>query len=120
MSDSDPSSESTPVKPWLEVVGSRYFMDWLAEQQTSLAFSTYQTGKMFFIGRKPNNQLGVFEQSTGRIRTNVCPLHGTMRESRCANDLDEFPLSTVANGQFIDARNSRRSQPTVSFGRGSI
>lgn len=59
MSDSDPSSESTPVKPWLEVVGSRYFMDWLAEQQTSLAFSTYQTGKMFFIGRKPNNQLAV-------------------------------------------------------------
>ena len=50
-------------KPWLEVVGSRYFLDWLAEQRVSLAFSTYQTGKMFFVGRKPNHELGVFERT---------------------------------------------------------
>ena len=38
-------------RPWLEVVGSRYLLDWLAEQRISLAFSTYQTGKLFFVGR---------------------------------------------------------------------
>ncbi len=63
----NPASDSaTPPqadKPWLEVVGSRYFLDWLQDRQTSLAFSTYQTGKMFFVGRKPEHRLGVFERT---------------------------------------------------------
>lgn len=63
----DPSSRSetksgTP-RSWLEVVGSRYLLDWLAEQRISLAFSTYQTGKLFFVGRKSPTQLGVFERT---------------------------------------------------------
>ncbi len=33
-------------------MGSRYFLDWLQQQQCSLAFTTYQTGKLFFVGRK--------------------------------------------------------------------
>lgn len=44
----DPSA----VKPWLNAIGSRYFLDWLQEQRCSLGFSTYQTGKLFFVGRK--------------------------------------------------------------------
>ncbi len=56
-------TDSTTKKSWLEVVGSRYFLDWLDEQKISLAFSTYQTGKIFFVGRKPNRQLGVFERT---------------------------------------------------------
>ena len=50
-------------EPWLEVVGSRYLIDWLAEQRISLAFSTYQTGKLFFVGRKPDGRLGIFERT---------------------------------------------------------
>ena len=58
------SSVSPPSeKAWLQVVGSRYFLDWLADGRTSLAFSTYQTGKMFFLGRKPGHGLGVFERT---------------------------------------------------------
>jgi uncharacterized protein (TIGR03032 family) len=44
-------------------VGSRYFVDWLADENLSLAFSTYQTGKLFVVGRKPDRQLGVFERT---------------------------------------------------------
>jgi uncharacterized protein (TIGR03032 family) len=60
---SDEETDSSTKKPWLEVVGSRYLLDWLAEQRVSLAFSTYQTGKLFFIGRKPDKRLGVFERT---------------------------------------------------------
>ena len=59
--DADPGRGAS--QPWLEVVGSCYFLDWLAEQQVSLAFTTYQTGKVFFVGRKPDHQLSVFERT---------------------------------------------------------
>jgi len=61
--ETDTSASLPSGKPWLQVVGSRYFLDWLADEQTSLAFSTYQTGKMFFLGRKPGKGLGVFERT---------------------------------------------------------
>ena len=35
-----------------EVTTSRQFPAWLAGQNTSLAFTTYETGKLFLIGLK--------------------------------------------------------------------
>lgn len=55
-----------PEDPWLEVFSSRQFPNWLAEQHVSLAFTTYQTGKLFFIGRQPDGQLSVFERTFNR------------------------------------------------------
>ena len=51
------------AEPWVNIMGSRYFMDWLAEQQISLAFTTYQTGKLFLIGRKPDLGISTFERT---------------------------------------------------------
>jgi uncharacterized protein (TIGR03032 family) len=56
----------TAEEPWLEVLASRHFTDWLAEQQVSLAFTTYQTGKLFVIGRQPDGQLAVCERTFNR------------------------------------------------------
>ncbi len=49
----------TSVPPWLNVIGSRYFLDWLQQQRCSLAFTTYQTGKLFLVGRKSASGAGV-------------------------------------------------------------
>lgn len=38
----------------------------MASEGLSLAFTTYQTGKLFFIGRKPDNSLSVFERTFNR------------------------------------------------------
>ena len=54
---------SAATEPWLQVQGSRHFLDWLAEMRVSLAFSTYQTGKVFFVGRKLDMGLAVFERT---------------------------------------------------------
>jgi uncharacterized protein (TIGR03032 family) len=51
---------------WLEVTGSLHFADWLAQQNLSLAFTTYQTGKLFLLGRHPTGQLAVFERTFNR------------------------------------------------------
>jgi uncharacterized protein (TIGR03032 family) len=52
--------------PWLQVLGSRYLTAWLAEQQLGLALTTYQTGKLFLVGRGADQQLSVFERTFNR------------------------------------------------------
>lgn len=54
---------SQASQPWLNVLGSRDFIDWLQEQRVSLAFTTYQAGKLFCVGRKPDQALSVFERT---------------------------------------------------------
>ena len=56
----------TPETKRLEINTSRQFVPWLIEQNLSIAFTTYQAGKIFFIGIKPNGQLSVFERTLDR------------------------------------------------------
>jgi uncharacterized protein (TIGR03032 family) len=55
-----------PAPPKLELMGSRQFPNWLAEHGASLAFTTYQAGKLFFIGLQPNGRLSIFERTFNR------------------------------------------------------
>ena len=70
MSDVQSASEQSSVadalsasQPWLNVISSRHFLDWLQQQRVSLAFTTYQTGKLFFVGRKREHAISVFERT---------------------------------------------------------
>jgi uncharacterized protein (TIGR03032 family) len=56
----------TSAKTKLELTGSRQFVSWLAEHQLSLSFSTYQAGKLFFVGLSDQQQLSVFERTFTR------------------------------------------------------
>lgn len=47
------------AQPWLNAIGSRYFLDWLQQQRCSLGLTTYQTGKLFLVGRKSASGAGV-------------------------------------------------------------
>jgi uncharacterized protein (TIGR03032 family) len=53
-------------KPELELTGSRQLTSWLIEQRASLAFTTYQSGKLFLIGMQENGRLSVFERTFNR------------------------------------------------------
>lgn len=57
---------SPPQTPTLEITSSRQFPQWLAEQRLSLAFTTYQAGKLFFIGLQPSGRLSIFERTFNR------------------------------------------------------
>jgi uncharacterized protein (TIGR03032 family) len=52
--------------PKLEINASRNFTRWLAEQNCSIAFSTYQAGKLFLIGLDEQGKMSVFERSFAR------------------------------------------------------
>lgn len=49
-----------------QVFASRGFPGWLETQRLSLAVSTYQSGKLFLIGRGKANRLSVFERTFER------------------------------------------------------
>ena len=66
MTDVVPSTPGVSSEPWVEVNGSPGITKWLAEQRVSLAFSTYQTGKLFLLGLHPEGRLAVFERTFNR------------------------------------------------------
>lgn len=55
-----------PKKPALEFNGSRLFSAWLKDAKVSIALTTYQAGKVFLLGMRPNGQLSVFERTFER------------------------------------------------------
>lgn len=52
--------------PKFEINTSRQFVSWLREQQVSLAFTTYQSGKLFLLGVGEEGRLSVFERTFER------------------------------------------------------
>ncbi len=56
------SQTSISTSNSLEITCSRHYLSWLQEQQVSLAFTTYQTNRLFLVGMKPNGQLSSFER----------------------------------------------------------
>ncbi|PSJ16716.1 TIGR03032 family protein [Nitrosomonas supralitoralis] len=62
----DTNEAAAAPAPMLEISTSRQMLSWLAEQKLSIALTTYQVGKLYFIGLKPDNGLSVFERSFNR------------------------------------------------------
>jgi uncharacterized protein (TIGR03032 family) len=60
----EPSSKAPT--PAFELTASRQFAAWLAEQKASLAFTTYQAGKLFLLGLQPDGQLSIFNRTFAR------------------------------------------------------
>ena len=64
IADANQAASTEELK--FELSASRQFNSWLAEHRVSLAFTTYQSGKLFFLGLKPDGKLSVFERTFSR------------------------------------------------------
>ena len=62
----DNSSAPETAHPKFEINCSRQFEGWMMEQRLSLAFTTYQAGKLFLLGINPKERLSVFERTFNR------------------------------------------------------
>jgi uncharacterized protein (TIGR03032 family) len=75
MPNSEHSTNGTTTaaaSPQLEITTSRQMLSWLAEQNLSIALTTYQIGKLFFLGLKDNGEMSVFERTFNRCM-GLCP-----------------------------------------------
>jgi hypothetical protein len=66
MTDTKDEQLAANEEPWLEISASRNFSNWLARENISLAFSTYQAGKVFLLGRKQDGQIYIYERTLQR------------------------------------------------------
>ncbi len=55
-----------PTSEKLSITSSRHFADWMAERRLSLAFTTYQAGKLFMVGRREDDRLSIAERTFNR------------------------------------------------------
>ena len=58
-------AEQSPQES-LAITTSRGFSQWLESVQSALAFTTYQAGKLFFLGVKHDGDLAIFERTFAR------------------------------------------------------
>src|SRR5678816_559847 len=86
--------------PKLEIAGSRNFAAWLREQRASLAFTTYQTGKLFLIGLRPDGKLSIFERTFERCM-GLAVADATERGTRNSERGRERPQSGNASAQTL-------------------
>jgi uncharacterized protein (TIGR03032 family) len=62
----DGADEARRPVPSVHVQASRRFAGWLAAEQASLAFSTYQAGKLFLVGVDGRGELSLFNRTLAR------------------------------------------------------
>jgi uncharacterized protein (TIGR03032 family) len=60
------AEEDTEPQEKFALTTSRQFPQWLATTGGSLAFTTYQAGKLFLVGRRPDGRLSIFERTFPR------------------------------------------------------
>ncbi len=56
----------TEPKPHFEITTSRNFQSWLIAQKASIAFTTYQVGKVFMMGTQADGKLHLSERTFNR------------------------------------------------------
>lgn len=61
-----PTVSVNDAEPKLDIMGSRQLTAWMSEMGISLAFTTYQTGKLFLVGLQPDDRLSIFERTFNR------------------------------------------------------
>ncbi len=55
-----------PAAPVLKLEPSPGLAEWLQERRLSLAFTTYNQGKLFLVGTQPDGRLSIFERTLDR------------------------------------------------------
>ncbi|WDE98118.1 TIGR03032 family protein [Lentisphaera profundi] len=112
------SNEVRSQEKKLEINASRQWMSWMSDQDCSFSFSTYQAGKLFFIGTKSDGKLSVFERTFNRVM------------GLCTDTNDRLYLSSLwqlwqfdnilEKGQVHDKEYDKLYLPTRSWTTGDL
>jgi uncharacterized protein (TIGR03032 family) len=103
--------------PQLEITCSRQFPEWMAERRVSLAFTTYQTGKLFMIGLQPSGRLSIFERTFNRCMG----LYGDGQTLWMSTLYQLWRLeNVVVSGQLTSEGYDRLYVPQVGYTTGDV
>ena len=99
-----------------ELTTSRQFESWLAEQKINIAFTTYQVGKLFFIGLNPTGKLSIFNRTLERCM-GLAYADGVL----CVTSLYQIlKLVDVVGRQPVEGGYDSLFVPQVSYYTGDV
>ncbi len=97
---------------------SRHFPEWLAGAGASLAFTTYQAGKLFVLGLEADGRLAVFERSFPRcMGIGVAP---DARSFYLATHYELLRFDDVARGQGRHGKHDAVYVPHLAYVTGDL
>lgn len=110
-----PTTSSTNASP-LELTGSPHIIDWLQELQISLAFTTYQTCRLFLLGVKPNGRLSAFE----RMFDQAMGLYATQERLYLSTKYQLWQLDNVLAPGQVHNGYDKVYVPRISYTTGDL
>ena len=111
------NSLSLSANPSLEMLCSQYWLNWLEEQNLSIALTTYQSNRLFLIGLKPDNSLSTFE----RLFERAMGLYATEDGLLLATRYQIWQLDNLLSpGKLHQGSYDRLYTPTIGYTTGDI
>lgn len=105
-----------PNQKPLEIVCSRYFLNWLAMEKISLVFTTYQSCRLFFLGVKPDGSLSAFE----RLFDKAMGLHATPERLYMSTRYQVWQMDNILQKGEVKDGYDRLYVPRVAYTTGDI
>ncbi len=100
----------------VSMAGSEGLWQWLQTLDISLAFTTYQTNRLFLLGRKPDGRLGVnerlFDKPMGLYR------RGNILYMACRYQLWQLE-NRLGDGETVDGYD-RMYVPSIAYTTGDV
>ncbi|GBL12543.1 hypothetical protein MSj_04063 [Microcystis aeruginosa Sj] len=113
MNQSTPNTnQSIPV----EIIASRNFIDWLESQQISLAFTTYQSSRLMFLGVNPERGMSGFE----RIFDRAMGLYTTPERIYLSSRYQIWQLDNVLSSPQLYDGYDKLYIPRISYTTGDL
>ena len=101
----------------LEMLCSQYWLNWLEEQNLSIAITTYQTNRLFLIGLKPDGTLSTFERLFERAMGLCAVEDGLLLATRYQIwQLDNL----LPPGKLHQGNYDRLYTPTIGYTTGDL
>jgi uncharacterized protein (TIGR03032 family) len=115
---SQPGADQDQTEPQakFELSTSRQFDSWLAEHKINIAFTTYQVGKLFFLGIGPQGKLSVFNRTLERCM-GLAYANGTLWVATLYQILK---LVDVVGRQKVEGGYDSLFVPQVSYYTGDV
>ncbi|WP_293328985.1 TIGR03032 family protein [Parvibaculum sp.] len=125
-----PGQAAQPAKPKTQISCSRGFSDWMAQNNLSFGFTSYQSGRLYLVGRLPRGRISFHERHFVRAMgvaatpqrlylanhfqiwrmENILPANASVdgfdrnyvpRNAQTTGDLDVHELGVDKNGRII-------------------
>ena len=99
-----------------KVAASRQFTAWLRERSVSIAFTTYQTNRLFLAGRMPDGRASVFE----RVFPRAMGLHASSERLWMSSLYQLWRLDNILQPGQVQDGYDRIFIPSIAYTTGDL